>query len=66
MTESMHININLYSVDGKIQQNLLNTFQHPGQKEFSFNKAALKPGIYVLRVVGNNGISFISEQIIIE
>ena len=49
-TESSHIQISLYDMQGKLVETLYSGTERAGQKHFSFNRAALPAGLYTLYI----------------
>jgi hypothetical protein len=65
LSERSHLNISIYDMHGKLVALLYDGTQNPGAQRFSFNKAALKSGIYSL-VISNDKTESICKKIIIE
>lgn len=65
MKKRMQVEICVYDISGKKIETLYRGFELPGKKEFSFNRAALSKGMYLLRVTGEEG-DIATQKVMVE
>ena len=65
LSELMEIDISVYDLLGRKVETLYHARERAGGKQFSFNRAALTKGTYILRITGEKG-EIASEKIIVQ
>jgi hypothetical protein len=65
LKEKMQIDVSVYDIMGRKIETLYKGTEMPGEKQFSFNRAALTKGTYLLRVTGEKG-EIATKKVVVE
>lgn len=64
LPESMHVNVSVYDLTGRLVARLLNSQQEPGSHKIQWNAASFASGVYFYRIVAEtpNGNNIIQNK----